>query len=1271
MAAEIYEASFYMVALFILFSALLFQRIDGYNDKPQNKLYTWLLIDIMISCACGIVGSFTRHRAPENQAAAAVFSFVQMLYFLSHTCLAPMFLVYVRLVSGAVYRKKTLFVKFYLLLFVVAEVIILSNPLTNWVYSLDENYAFRRQWGELIIYAVSAFYLIAAVIHISLYWYSVNQRRRWAIILAFFMTVTGVLLQVLVQKLQVELAFEALAMVGIFLAVEKEDDRIDSEVGAYLRSALRSDLENYFKLDRSFEVLCVRVTNCDAASSASGIVVNDEIMRMVAQFLQVIARNYQIYRSSANSFMIIYDSLGHEADLLLDRFEKYWLYNGNELYLTEVILSAKVPKELGSAEEVMLLADADLPVDWQKKLINEPGKPPIIRNENLALIKRERIIAEALKKNIAEGSFKIFYQPVYRVSDRSVVAAEASLRIYDDELGEIKSEEFIPVAIEQGLTSAVGGQLIDRICMFLSSGIPTELGLKSINIALPGEELMERNFIKTLTDTIRVHGVSPETINISVYETGNSVRYEQLEEVLKRLKELNFRLSIEGYGTGYANLFSFFDLGFEEVHIDSGVSMKEAGKERNMTILKNSIYMIKEMKREILVKTVEGLKDIDRLEKLGADYLESSYYPDAVSQNEFISILRITESARMDEQRARAGSEAKSSFLANMSHEIRTPINVILGMNEMILRESSDDTVIGYARDIESAGRGLLALINDILDFSKIEAGSMEINEAEYELGSLLRDVVSMITVRNADSPVEFKISIDEKLPGRLFGDELRIRQILLNLLGNAYKYTRQGYVKLTVRGKVSTDGIRMKFLVTDTGIGIKKNDMGRLFGTFQRLDMDKNKTVEGTGLGLAITRNLLSLMKGKIDVESEYGKGTKFTVILPQKIVDSTPVGLIRFDAKKQDEKERKKEGASFIAKDARILCIDDTKLNLKVIERLLHRTGLVIDTAVSGADGLKLIAENYYDLVLLDYRMPVMDGVETLRQIKAMRDERIRQMPIIVLTANAISGAKEKFLEEGFDDYLTKPVEPKMLESIILKYLPEEKISIVKESDGTLEKMLELGVAAVRPENRDSERSSRALPAGLYEIPGLDVDRGIFLSGSAEDYMEFLHIFNSASEKDLNTVKDLQAAADIQGLKAKLHSLKSTLGVIGATALSTEAGYLENEGTPEDMKGRLDKFTEAFTVVTEGLKNVLCGSDESALEKSISDSSFDEALFAIRSCAADMDYETISFMISELRGYSLDEGKKELVDKLDGMAASLDWTGIEELLAGKGGGA
>ena len=772
-----------------------------------------------------------------------------------------MFLVYVRFVSGAVYRKKKNFVRFYMLLFVIAELLIISNPLTNWVYSLDSSYVFRRQWGELIIYAASAFYLVAAVIHISLYWYSINNRRRWAIFLAFMMTVTGVSLQAFFQKLQVELAFEALAMVGIFLAVEKEDDRVDPEAGTYLRSALRADLDNFFRLGRKLDVLCVRVTNCDAASSASGIVVNDEIMHMVAQYLLLIARSYQIYRSSPNSFMIIYDNQENEEEVLVERFNKAWFYNGNEIYLTTVILSAKIPGDLNSAEEVMLLADAELPADWEKKLVNEPLGLHIIRNENLSLIKRERLIAEALKKNFAEGSFRIFYQPIYRISDRSVVAAEASLRIYDDELGEIKSDEFIPVAIEQGMTQVVGSALIDRICMFLGSGIPTELGLKAINIALPGEELLERDFIKMLMDKTKAHGVSPETINISVYETYNSVRYEQLEEVLKRLKELKFRLSIEGYGTGYANLFSFFDLGFDEVHIDSGVFMKEAGGQRNMTILRNSIYMIKEMKREILVKTPDGFKDIDGLEKLGADYLESGYYPDAVSQNEFISILRITESARMDEQRARAGSEAKSSFLANMSHEIRTPINVILGMNEMILRESSDSTVRGYARDIESAGRGLLALINDILDFSKIEAGSMEINEAEYELGSMLSDVVSMITVRNAGSPVEFKISIDEKLPGKLYGDELRIRQILLNLLGNAYKYTREGYVKLTVRGKVTADGIRMKFLVTDTGIGIKKSDMGRLFGTFQRLDMDKNKTVEGTGLGLAITRNLLSLM--------------------------------------------------------------------------------------------------------------------------------------------------------------------------------------------------------------------------------------------------------------------------------------------------------------------------------------------------------------------------------------------------------------------------
>ncbi|MBR4513326.1 MAG: EAL domain-containing protein [Lachnospiraceae bacterium] len=1272
MAAEIYEASFYMVAFFIVFSALLFQKIDGSNDKPQSRLYSWLLIDVMISSLCGVITSFTRYVAPGNPIAAGVHELVKLFYFVSHTALAPMFLVYVRLVSGAVYRKKTIFVKAYLLFFVVAEALLFTNPFTRWIYTFDEDYVLKRQWGETIIYISSLFYLLTALFHLMKFWYSINNRRRLAMIIAFVMTVVGVVIQLLFQNLNLELAFEALALVGIFLAVEKEDDRVDPEVGTYLRAALRADLDNYFKLDRSFEVLCLRVTNCDAAASASGIVVNDEIMRMVAQYLQVIARSYQIYRSSANSFMILYDRIDREPEMLIDRFSKQWLYNGNEIYLSMVILSARVPGELSSAEEIMLLADADLPDEWEKRLVHEPLNAPVIRNENLALIKRERLIAEALKRCIADNDFQIYYQPVYRISDRNVVAAEVTLRMNDDDLGEVLSEEFMPIVVEQGMTSDMGNFLIDRLCLFLSSGIPTELGLKFINMSLPSDEIMEPDFIKTLMENVKKYEVEPSNINISVYETYNRVRYEQLEEVLKRLKDIGFRLSIEGYGTGYANLFAFFDLGFDEVHIDTGTMLKQSGKERNLTILRNSIYMIKEMKREILVKTIAGLKDIEEMEKLGADYFESSYYSDAVSQNEFISILRITESARMDEQRARAGSEAKSSFLANMSHEIRTPINVILGMNEMILRESVNDTVIGYARDIENAGRGLLALINDILDFSKIEAGSMEINEAEYELGSLIRDVASMITVRNAESPVEFKLSVDEKLPKKLYGDELRIRQILLNLLGNAYKYTKQGFVKLTVRGKVSGDGIRLKFLVTDTGMGIKKSDMGRLFGTFQRLDMDKNKTVEGTGLGLAITRNLLSLMNGKIDVESEYGKGSKFIVILPQKIVDAGPVGEIELHEQKREDKSHGKDDASFTAKNARILCVDDTSLNLKVIERLLARTGLTIDTAISGEEGLKLIEKSLeenklYDLVLLDYRMPVMDGVEALKRIKAIEDERIKGMPVIVLTANAISGAREKFLEDGFDDYLTKPVEPKMLESVILKYLPPEKI----DEAGTVHTEENKPDKQTEPLVRNSGGLiiNDVLPQGLYEIPGLDVNKGLELSGDAKDYMEFLSIFDAASDTDKQILIDLQSAGNVTGLKGKLHSLKSTLGVIGATELSKEAGYLENEGTAYDMKGRLDKFVNAFTVVAEGLKKVLHEEEDEASKKSISESTYAEALFAIKACAADMDYETISFMISELKSYSLDDEKKAMVDELDRLAAAIDWTGIETLLADKGG--
>ncbi len=389
-----------------------------------------------------------------------------------------------------------------------------------------------------------------------------------------------------------------------------------------------------------------------------------------------------------------------------------------------------------------------------------------------------------------------------------------------------------------------------------------------------------------------------------------------------------------------------------------------------------------------------------------------------------------------EKQYAIATSESKAKFLANMSHEIRTPINTIIGMNEMILRESENETIEEYSHNIQSASHMLLGLINDVLDFSKIEAGKLQIVENNYKLADMLNDVVLGIKMRAEQKGLKLELDIDETMPTVLKGDEIRIKQILNNLLSNAIKYTEKGSITFSAKSVRVEEEFLLLLSVKDTGIGIKKEDLEKLFDSFQRLELTKNRYIEGTGLGLNITQLLVNLMNGTIDVQSEYGNGSCFTVKIPQQIVDRVAMGSIE-QKHKTDESDKPLKEKGLNIPDAKILVVDDTKMNLFVIKELLKRTGAQVDMAGGGNECLEMTKAKKYDVILMDHMMPEPDGVQTLHLIREDDSNMNKDIPIIVLTANAIVGMKEQYLEEGFADYLSKPVEAEKLEEMLAKFL------------------------------------------------------------------------------------------------------------------------------------------------------------------------------------------------------------------------------------------
>ena len=611
-----------------------------------------------------------------------------------------------------------------------------------------------------------------------------------------------------------------------------------------------------------------------------------------------------------------------------------------------------------------------------------------------------------------------------------------------------------------------------------------------------------------------------------------------------------------------------------------------------------------------------------------------------VIEQQNIQLALAKQDAEAARHEALAANESKGKFLAHMSHEIRTPINAVLGMDEMILRESRESSIKEYAMDIYTAGQTLLSLINDILDFSKIESGKMEVVPVVYDISSLIHDLANMTAQRAKDKNIKFEVNVDPGIPCQLYGDDVRIRQVLTNILTNAVKYTHEGTVWLRVKSSQTDETTLLMFEVEDTGIGIKEEDLPKLSAEFERIEEDRNRNIEGTGLGMSITIQLLALLGSKLQVESVYGKGSKFFFELEQKVVDSTPIG--DFESRVQQIAQDYHYSAKLCAPDAKILVVDDNTVNRRVLRSLLKETRIQVTDAKSGAECLELVQKNHYDLIFLDHMMPEMDGVETLQHIKTLADFPCQDTPIVVLTANAVSGAREQYLSEGFDDFLSKPIVPEKLEDLIKKMLPEELLT-----------------EAVPQEEPDY---SADFPEDLPPVEGLDwqyawmhlPDRELLEYTVTEFYAQI----DSAADRLEQAYERIAEAGQLEQYRIQVHAMKGLAATVGILPLSGVAKLLETasrDGNLETVASVTPAFLTEWRSYSQKLQGVL--GIGNTVRQQINDASVILALLEmIRFSMQDLDIDKADQLMKQLQTYKYPDEIERNIRRLAEAVTNLD---------------
>ena len=594
-------------------------------------------------------------------------------------------------------------------------------------------------------------------------------------------------------------------------------------------------------------------------------------------------------------------------------------------------------------------------------------------------------------------------------------------------------------------------------------------------------------------------------------------------------------------------------------------------------------------------------------------------------------------------------NRAKTNFVSNMSHEIRTPMNSIVGITEILLRSRHSPKEQEYLLNIQSSGRVLLTIINDVLDCSKMEAGKMQLFDEPYDTCSLFHDLRISMENRIGHSGLELIYDIDQDIPCKLKGDMGRIRQVIINLVNNAIKYTEKGSVRFSVHVRQkNTDKVMLYYEVADTGIGIRKEDHKILFDAFQRVEMDRNRYVEGTGLGLTISQNLVNMMGGVIEVESEYGKGSRFFFTIEQTIIDPTPVSAVNYNGQKDNVTEKEAE-CLFIAPEAHILLVDDNELNLVVAKELLKPLRMQIDTAENGLQAVKMVRGSQYDLVLMDHMMPVMDGIEAAKAIRALPEDKYQKLPIIALTANAMVDARKEFLNAGMNGFVAKPIDFARICNQLKLWLPKDLVRDVPKEEAKKLLADDLSDREIQPEDPQM---------------GFSFEEGVNHCGSKAALMKTIRIFYRTIDSKANKIEQCLKEGLISDYVVEVHALKSSALLIGAVPLSEAAKELEGYGK-QGKTELLEEKTPDLLAMYRDFKDILkpYADKEEAARQEASNGEWCQALQQIHQCIEQFDLDGVDRIMEKLEEYQIPECIRESMDQLRVYVADVSMEEIMEL--------